>query len=104
MGREANAEDDRDLVRRCRAGEEPAFEELVRKYQQTVFNLIYHSTGRPNDVEDIAQKIFAKVYFSLPKFDVNRPFFPLALPDCRQPMLRRAAPGKATQNPAPLRS
>ena len=76
MGREAYAEDDRDLVRRVRTGDERAFEELVRKYQQTVFNLIYHSTGRPNDVEDIAQKIFAKVYFSLAKFDVDRPFFP----------------------------
>jgi len=63
-------------VRRCQSGDDTAFEELVRKYQQPLFNLIYHNMGRRNDVEDIAQKIFSKVYFSLPKFDNNRPFFP----------------------------
>lgn len=49
---------------------------LVRKYQQTIVNLVYHNIGGRADVEDIAQKIFSKVYFSLPKFDNKRPFFP----------------------------
>lgn len=71
-----NSLEDQDLVRRCQSGDDTAFEELVRKYQQPLFNLIYHNMGRRNDVEDIAQKIFSKVYFSLPKFDNNRPFFP----------------------------
>jgi RNA polymerase sigma-70 factor (ECF subfamily) len=69
-------EEDRELVRRWKAGDESAFEEIVRKYQQTVFNVICHNIGYRNDVEDIAQKVFAKVYFSLAKFDNNRPFFP----------------------------
>jgi len=73
---ESATEDDRNLVIRCQKGEEGAFEELVRKYQQTVFNLIYHSIGNRLDVEDIAQKVFSKVYFSLGKFDNKRPFFP----------------------------
>ncbi len=76
MEKELSAEDDREMVGRCQQGEALAFEELVRKYQQTVFNLVYHNIGHRNDVEDIAQKIFAKVYFSLPKFDNRRPFFP----------------------------
>jgi len=74
--RDTSAEDDRALVDRCQKGDELAFEELVRKYQQTVFNLIYHSVGNRLDVEDIAQKVFSKIYFSLPKFDNKRPFFP----------------------------
>jgi len=74
--RDTSAEDDRVLVGRCQQGDELAFEELVRKYQQTVFNLIYHSVGNRLDVEDIAQKVFSKIYFSLPKFDNKRPFFP----------------------------
>lgn len=69
-------DDDRDLVRRCQAGSEPAFEGLVRKYQQVVLNLVHHNLGYRGDVEDVAQKIFVKVYFSLSKFDNNRPFFP----------------------------
>ncbi len=76
MEKEAYAQDDRALVERCQKGDERAFEELVLKYQQTVFNLIYHSVGNRLDVEDIAQKVFSKIYFSLPKFDNKRPFFP----------------------------
>ncbi len=76
MAREAQADDDRDLVGRCQQGDEVAFETLVRKYQQSIVNLVYHNIGGRADVEDIAQKIFSKVYFSLPKFDNERPFFP----------------------------
>ncbi len=68
--------DDRGLVRRCQEGDERAFEELVGKYHQIVLNLIYHHIGYRNDVEDIAQKIFSKIYFSLSRFDNQRPFFP----------------------------
>jgi RNA polymerase sigma-70 factor (ECF subfamily) len=73
---EPYSEEDRKLVARCQKGDPRAFEELVRKYQQTVLNLAYHYIGNRNDVEDVAQKIFTKLYFSLSKFDVRRPFFP----------------------------
>lgn len=76
MWKEPYADEDRELVARCRNGEELAFEELVRKYQQTVLNLAYHYLGFQKDFEDVTQKIFTKVYFSLPKFDTRRPFFP----------------------------
>jgi RNA polymerase sigma-70 factor (ECF subfamily) len=67
---------DQDLVCRCNAGEESAFEELVSKYQQSLFNIVYRHIGDPVEVEDIVQKIFTKIYFSLAKFDNERPFFP----------------------------
>lgn len=76
MWKEPSPDEDRELVARCRKGDSLAFEELVRKYQQTVLNLAYHYIGYRNDVEDVAQKVFTKIYFSLPKFDVRRPFFP----------------------------
>jgi RNA polymerase sigma-70 factor (ECF subfamily) len=76
VSKEPYADEDRALVARCRKGDELAFEELVRKYQQTVLNLAYHYLGYQKDFEDVAQKIFAKVYFALPKFDTRRPFFP----------------------------
>ena len=76
MEKDSYSEDDSDLIRRCKKGDESAFEEIVRKYQQTVFNVVYHNIGHRGDVEDVAQKIFTKVYFSLSKFDDNRPFFP----------------------------
>jgi RNA polymerase sigma-70 factor, ECF subfamily len=76
VGKEQYPDEDRDLVARCRNGDPLAFEELVRKHQQMVLNLAYHYLGYQNDIEDVAQKIFTKVYFSLPKFDTRRPFFP----------------------------
>jgi RNA polymerase sigma-70 factor (ECF subfamily) len=76
VAKEPQHDDDRDLVARCQKGDEPAFEALVKKYQQSIFNLVYHNIGGRAEVEDIAQKIFSKVYFSLPKFDNQRPFFP----------------------------
>ena len=76
MSQELSPEDDRNMVGRCQKGDSLAFEELVRKYQQTVLNLAYHYLGSRNEVEDVAQKIFTKIYFSLPKFDLRRPFFP----------------------------
>jgi RNA polymerase sigma-70 factor (ECF subfamily) len=73
---ESNQKDDRELIARCREGDDSAFEELVGKYQQQIVNLVYHYIGNRGDVEDIAQKIFIKVYFSIPKFDIQRPFVP----------------------------
>jgi RNA polymerase sigma-70 factor (ECF subfamily) len=73
---ESQNDEDRQLVARCRKGDPRAFEELVRKYQRTVLNLAYHYIGGSNDIEDVAQKVFTKIYFSLPKFDVRRPFSP----------------------------
>jgi RNA polymerase sigma-70 factor, ECF subfamily len=76
VGKEPYPDEDRELVAQCCKGDPLAFEALVRKHQQMVLNLAYHYLGYQNDIEDVAQKIFAKVYFSLPQFDNRRPFFP----------------------------
>jgi len=69
-------EEDHDLIARCKSGDEQAFEDLVQRYQQTVLNLVFHHLGHRADLEDVAQKIFIKVYLSLERFDNKRPFFP----------------------------
>ena len=76
MWKEADSDEDRLLIAEHRNGDARAFEKLVCKYQQTIMNLVCHYVGSRNDVEDVAQKIFTKVYFSIPKFDERRPFFP----------------------------
>jgi RNA polymerase sigma-70 factor, ECF subfamily len=57
------------LVRRAQAGEEAAFREIVEKYQSKVLSIIHGIVRQRNDVEDIAQQVFAKVYVSLRNFD-----------------------------------
>ncbi len=57
------------LVRRAQSGDETAFREIVEHYQSKVFSIIHGIVRQRNDVEDIAQQVFAKVYFSIRNFD-----------------------------------
>src|SRR5690349_9732639 len=57
------------LVQRAQAGDETAFREIVERYQAKVFSIIHGIVRQRNDVEDIAQQVFAKVYFSIKNFD-----------------------------------
>lgn len=57
------------LVRRCQGGEAGAFEELVRRFQPRVFAVIRGILRNSNDVDDIAQQVFTKVYFALNRFN-----------------------------------
>src|SRR5438067_56570 len=57
------------LVRRAQAGDESAFREIVERYQSKVFSIIHGIVRQRNDVEDIAQQVFSKVYFSIRNFD-----------------------------------
>jgi RNA polymerase sigma-70 factor (ECF subfamily) len=61
--------DEAELVRRVQAGDEAAFREIVERYQSKVYSIIYGILRNHNDAEDIAQQVFAKVYFSIPNFD-----------------------------------
>src|SRR5438477_7502383 len=57
------------LVQRAQAGDEAAFREIVERYQSKVFSIIHGIVRQRNDVEDIAQQVFAKIYLSLRNFD-----------------------------------
>jgi RNA polymerase sigma-70 factor, ECF subfamily len=61
--------DEAALVRRVQARDEIAFREIVERYQTKVFSIIYGILRNHNDAEDIAQQVFAKVYFSIKNFD-----------------------------------
>jgi RNA polymerase sigma-70 factor (ECF subfamily) len=70
----AGATDDRQLVRLAQAGDKEAFEELVRRHQHRVFSVAGGILRRREDVEDIAQQVFVKAYFSLKRFDQRAAF------------------------------
>ena len=57
------------LVRRVQAKDEMAFREVVERYQSKVYSIIYGILRNRNDAEDIAQQVFAKIYFSIGNFD-----------------------------------
>jgi RNA polymerase sigma-70 factor (ECF subfamily) len=63
------------LVQRVRAGDELALQQLVKRYQSKVFRTILGILGKPNEVEDLAQQVFTKVYFSIDRFDFRCSLF-----------------------------
>jgi len=67
--RPSGVPDDRELVRLAQADDKEAFEELVRRHQHRVFAVAGGILRRREDVEDIAQQVFVKAYFSLKRFD-----------------------------------
>ena len=64
-----------DLIRRVQAHDELAFREMVERYQSKVFSVIYGILRNRNDAEDIAQQVFAKIYFSIGSFDSRSSLF-----------------------------
>ena len=66
--------DDRELVRRAQSEDKEAFEELIRRHQHRVFAVAGGILRRREDVEDIAQQVFVKAYFSLKRFDQRAAF------------------------------
>lgn len=72
--RAAGTADDRELVRRAQADDKEAFEELVRRHQHRVFAVAGGILRKREDVEDIAQQVFVKAYFSLKRFDQRAAF------------------------------
>ncbi|MFO8058919.1 MAG: sigma-70 family RNA polymerase sigma factor [bacterium] len=60
--------DDTDLVRRALSGDESAFAELVRLYQDVVARTVYRITRRTDWVEDLTQEVFLKAFEGLRRF------------------------------------
>jgi len=71
---EAKREADRELVRRAQQGDKEAFEVLVGKHQGRVFAVAGGILRTREDVEDIAQQVFLKAYFSIRRFDQRAAF------------------------------
>src|ERR1700746_2739707 len=66
--------EERLLVRAAQKGDKAAFETLVQRHQQRVFAVARGILKRQEDVEDIAQQVFVKAYFSLKRFDQRAAF------------------------------
>jgi RNA polymerase sigma-70 factor (ECF subfamily) len=60
--------DERELIERCRTGDDMAFGELVDRYKNLVYGLVWRMLPDRSLVDDLAQDVFLKVYRGLPYF------------------------------------
>jgi RNA polymerase sigma-70 factor (ECF subfamily) len=65
---------DIDLIRAVQAGDMAAFDELVLKHKNRLFNLVYWFLGDYQDANDCAQETFIKVFKSIKNFRFESSF------------------------------
>ena len=58
-----------ELIERCLAGDQHAWEQIVRLHWRKVFNVAYKFVGKHDEAEDLTQDIFLKIFKSLSSFD-----------------------------------
>jgi RNA polymerase sigma-70 factor (ECF subfamily) len=58
-----------ELIARCLAGDERAWDRIVTQHWRKVFNVAYKFVGRHDMAEDLAQEIFLKIFKALGTFD-----------------------------------
>lgn len=63
--------DDFKLIEAFRKGDEKAFEEIVRRYHRQVANIIYLTLGNREEVDDLSQEVFVRVFRSLERFEYD---------------------------------
>jgi RNA polymerase sigma-70 factor (ECF subfamily) len=67
---------DHDLIERARGGDDVAFSQVIAAYRKRILGTVLRLIGRPDDVEDVAQEVFMRLYFSLDQLRTPEVFEP----------------------------
>jgi RNA polymerase sigma-70 factor, ECF subfamily len=67
---------DFELIKRARDGDNAAFGQVVQAYRKRILGTIARLIGRPEDVEDVGQEVFVRLFFSLDQLRTPEVFEP----------------------------
>ena len=84
---------EQELIERARAGDAAAFNQIVLAYRKRILGTISRLIGRPEDVEDVAQEVFVRLYYSLDQLrtiEVFEPWLYRLIVNASYDYLRRA--------------
>ncbi|MBI2497778.1 MAG: sigma-70 family RNA polymerase sigma factor [Opitutae bacterium] len=73
--RQQEADADFTIVRKVQAGDVAAFDQLILKYRERVFGVVYNLTANREDTSDLTQDTFIKAFQSINRFQGNCSFF-----------------------------
>jgi RNA polymerase sigma-70 factor, ECF subfamily len=68
-----NGAEEKELVERCRKGDDDAWRELVDQFGQKVYSIAYHFTLKREEAEELAQEVFLRVFENLHRYDGSYP-------------------------------
>jgi len=63
------------IIQRVQAGNMGAFDQLVQKYREHIFSVIYNMTSNREDASDLAQETFIKAFQAIGRFRGKSSFF-----------------------------
>jgi RNA polymerase sigma-70 factor, ECF subfamily len=67
---------DFEVIERARKGDDGAFNQMVAAYRKRILGTIARLIGRPEDVEDVGQEVFLRLYYSLDQLRTPEVFEP----------------------------
>ena len=67
---------DFELIERARSGDDGAYNQVVQAYRKRILGTIARLIGRPEDVEDVGQEVFLRLYYSLDQLRTAEVFEP----------------------------
>lgn len=67
--------DDQRLIAECLRGRTAAFGELVRRYQDRLYNTVYRLVDNAEDAQDVVQEAFLSAYQALDSFKGDSLFY-----------------------------
>ncbi|HTM14856.1 MAG TPA: sigma-70 family RNA polymerase sigma factor [Bryobacteraceae bacterium] len=101
-GRKISLDADNLIVERCLAGEEAAWEDLVRIHTRRVYAICYRFTGADHKAQDLTQEVFLRVFRSLKNFRAGEGSFTVWLGRVARNLLiddyRKAKLDRATES------
>jgi len=74
-GAAASEPSDEELVGRAREGDQGAFSELVKRYQDRIVSAVAQRVSDREHALDLAQEVFVKAYRALPRFEARSSFY-----------------------------
>lgn len=73
--RQQEADADLVIVKRVQAGDVAAFDQLIRKYRERLFGVVYNLTSNREDAADLVQDSFIKAFQAINRFHGQSAFF-----------------------------
>ncbi|MBV9085052.1 MAG: sigma-70 family RNA polymerase sigma factor [Acidobacteriaceae bacterium] len=102
LGAKRSLDAETKLVERCLAGEQGAWEDLVKSYTRRVYSICFRFTNKDSAAQDLTQEVFLRVFKSLQSFRAGEGSFSVWLTRLTRNLLvdhyRRTKQERATES------